>query len=121
MKKPRILLLCLAASLLSSCAGNSPSEISTPTESTPSSASTSEIIDEALADLGQIQTGSFYMHNNIITSNQDVSLFKLKQAFGYGTMSFQLKATSTFSDNGGSYMVMVPLPPKIIISLALIS
>ena len=100
MKKPRILFLCLAASLLSSCAGNGPSEVSTPIEFTPSSASTSEIIDEALAALGEIQTGSFYMHNNIITSSQDVSLFKLKQSFGYGTMSFQLKTTSTFSDNG---------------------
>ena len=66
-------------------------------ESLPSS---SEVIDETLAALGDIQTGSFYLHNNIITSKQDVSLFKLKQSFGYGTMSFQLKATSTFSDNG---------------------
>ena len=96
MKQPRILFLCLAASLLSSCAQNEVSESSSP-ESLPSS---SEVIDEALASLGEIQTGSFYLHNNIITSKQDVSLFKLKQSFGYGTMSFQLKATSTFSDNG---------------------
>ena len=106
MKLRRLALLISLSGLICSCSFlNAKTNNSTPQEETPSEkqeeeGTEQEQIDEELAKFGEIKSGSFNFENGVINSTKDVSLFLLKKTFTYGTFTFQMRARSTFSDNG---------------------
>ena len=113
MKTKRFALLLALSGLITSCSflttNNSSTtpeqkkpEESQKEEQTKPSETTKpeEEIDEELAKLGDIKSGSFALKNGVISSQKDVSLFLLKDTFTYGTFTYQIRARSSFSDNG---------------------
>ena len=100
MKIGRLALLFLLSGLVASCSFNATNNTSNENSNPENQTTEPEKIDEELAKLGDVKSGSFALNNGVITSKKDVSLFLLKDEFDYGTFTFRLKAQSTFSDNG---------------------
>ena len=103
MKNRKLLLLLpIFAMVFSSCQKGSEGQNSnTSSSSTPTSSTTSEIgVNEELFNYGETVHGVFDYGNDMIFSKQPVSSFALKEKFSYGTMIYNLRVKSTFSENG---------------------
>ena len=110
MKSSKVFLLVTLATFLFACAktgestisSSSSESISESSSSSPSSSSNEEDIpsDPDIDGLGEVIKGAFGYENESIYSKRDSSIMELNQRFDYGTLIFQFKTFSTFSDNG---------------------